>query len=53
MNRKIIALLLKEIFLLTLTFNGYEIKTCKYCEKMSSKGGLYGCICSSQQLEYN
>jgi hypothetical protein len=44
--------------LLTFTFNGDGIKTCKCCEKkMSSKGGLYEGVCSStcssQQLEYN
>ncbi len=33
MNRKIIALLEKEIFLLAFIFNVDEIKTCKYCEK--------------------
>ena len=44
--------------MLTFTFNGDGIKTCKCCEKkMSSKGGLYEGVCSStcssQQLEYN
>ena len=44
--------------MLTYTFNGDGVKTCKCCEKkMSSKGGLYEGVCSStcssQQLEYN
>ena len=44
--------------MLTFTFNGDGVKTCKCCEKkMSSKGGLYEGVCSStcssQQLEYN
>ena len=51
-------LLVKEEKLLTFTFNGDGVKTCKCCEKkMSSKGGLYEGVCSStcssQQLEYN
>ena len=44
--------------MLTFTFNGDGVKTCKCCEKkMSSKGGMYEGVCSStcssQQLEYN
>ena len=44
--------------MLTFTFNGDGVKTCKCCEKkMSSKGGMYEGVCSSTcsslQLEYN
>ena len=44
--------------MLTFTFNGDGVKTCKCCErKLSSKGGLYEGVCSStcssHQLEYN
>ena len=44
--------------MLTFTFNGDGVKTCKCCEKkISSKGGMYEGVCSSTcsslQLEYN
>ena len=43
--------------MLTFSFNGDGIKTCKCCgKKMSSKGlyeGVCSSYCSSQQLEYN
>lgn len=43
--------------MLTFSFNGDGIKTCKCCEKKMSSKGLYEGVCSSscssQQLEYN